>query len=135
MKLFNRVAWVIMLSVFSQCKSSSPADKGVICIQDSVSYPGDPSRNIYAFYRDFGLMGRGDSTYISIEKEGKFLNEEHWFYSDNGIMLIKLKEDSLLVYTATSKPNYIESPEIRYRVIVDTQTWKYPPRTCCPVRQ
>jgi hypothetical protein len=135
MRLFSLVAWVIMFSIFKQCKSSIKVDKGVICIQDSVSYPGDSSRNIYVFYRDFGLMGRGGSTYISIEKEGKLLNEDHWFYADNGIMLIKRTGDSLLVFTATTKPNYIESPEIRYRVIVDTQTWKYPPRTCHPVRK
>lgn len=127
------IFFTLSVLIFAQCNPSE-STKGVICIQDSVIYPGDSTRSIYVYYRDWGLMGRSNTTYVAIESDGKFLSEKHYFFSDPGIMQIKVQADSLFIYTSNEKPSYIESSEIKYRVIVDNQTWKYPQRKCYPVR-
>lgn len=133
-RLITSFFFSAVIVLFLQCGLPGDVDKGVICIQDSLGCPGDSSRNVYVYYRDFGLMGRGLSTYVAVEKESRFLNENHWFYSDLGIMKIKAEGDSLYIFTSTRAPDYVESLEIKYRVIVDTQTWKYPHPYCVPVK-
>jgi len=132
MKLMMFVFLALFAVILAQCNSSE-STKGVICIQDSINYPGDATRNIYVYYRDWGLMGRSNTTYVAIESDGKFLSERHYFFSDPGIMQIKTQADSLYIYTSNEDPKYIESSEIKYRVIVDSHTWKYPSPKCYPV--
>lgn len=134
MRIYLFIYLAVISVIFSQCNSQLKVNKGVICIQDSLSYPGKPGRNIYLYYRDNGLFGRSQLKYVAVEKEGKHLREKNAFYSDSGIMLIKMEQDSLYIFTATRQPNYNESSEMKYKVIVDTQTWKYPHPECYPVK-
>jgi hypothetical protein len=128
------VGSVFFMLQFNRCSGGGSRDKGGICILDSTRYPGDSSRFVYMFYRDFGLMGRSNTNYVAVEKAGKLLNEKASFYQDIQVMQLRTVKDSLFIITSNQQPPMPIFASLKCRVIVDTQTWKYPYPDCHPVR-